>query len=248
MFGTGALAGAGQAFDIAGTSEIVGLTAPHAPADPQGMLVAPVLDTDLRIVYGPTQTSGAAWQWFLNTFYPGDQQRASQELQSPAASGSERLLFLPYLEGERTPIWDSRARGVFFRIASTHTREHFARAVLEGVAFSIRHVLETAQRASDTPIGDLRLSGGGAEMGLWNTIKASVLGKPVQPTLVRDAGSLGAAMLAALACGAYSTIGEASQAMVRLAEPIMPDGALKGYYDQLYGDYHDLYRRVRDLF
>ena len=248
MLGTGALADAGQAFDIAGTSEIVGVTSREEPAEPAGMLVAPVMNTALRLVYGPTQTSGAALQWLLRSFYPNEQEHMPQHVESLAGLSSERLLFLPYLEGERTPIWDSHARGVFFRISSTHAREHFARAVLEGVAFSVRHVLDVAQLVTGTAVDALRLSGGGAELRVWNTIKASVLGIPVYPTTVRDAGTLGAAMLAAMAYGAYESIDEASRAMVRLADPIMPDEALLAYYNQLYQEYRILYQRLHDLF
>jgi xylulokinase len=248
MLGTGALAQSGSAFDIAGTSEIVGLTSATEPLNHQGVLVAPILDTDLRVVYGPTQTSGGAVDWFVSTFLPeqtAGESRAIDDLIGPTSGG---LLFLPYLEGERAPIWDPKARGVFFGVSLEHTRAHFLRAVLEGVAMSIRHVLETAEQATGIRASTLHLSGGGATSAAWNRIKSDILGRQVQPTLVRDAGTLGAAMLAALAVCAFSNLREASAAMVRLGPAVMPNEETYAQSHQLYRTYRELYQRVRDLY
>jgi xylulokinase len=165
----------------------------------------------------------------------------------PAPTSAD-LLFLPYLEGERAPIWDPKARGVFFGVSLEHTRADFLRAVLEGVAFSIRHVLETAEQATGMTAGTLHLSGGGATSAVWNRIKSDVLGRRVQPTFVRDAGALGAAMLAALAVDAFSDLKEATAAMVRQRPPVLPNKEMSTRYDQLYRTYRELYRRVRDLY
>jgi xylulokinase len=246
MLGTGALTQDGLAFDIAGTSEIVGLTAAHAPADADGALIAPVLDSERRVIYGPTQSGGAALEWFLRGFYPAAERVDLAAIDSLLPSSSEGLLFLPYLEGERAPLWDPAARGVFFRIAASHTRAHFLRAVLEGVAFSVRHVLEVAETAARAPATEVRVSGGGAQSAGWNAIKAAALNRPVRPTLVRDAGTLGAAILAALVASTFRDAREASAAMVRLGPAIAPDDA--GRYETLYREYRDLYRALRPLF
>jgi xylulokinase len=248
MLGTGALAQSGSAFDITGTSEIVGLTSSNEPVNHAGVLVAPILDTDLRVVYGPTQTSGGAVDWFVSTFLSKQGTRASVAVDDLPASNSADLLFLPYLEGERAPIWDPKARGVFFGVSLEHTKADFLRAVLEGVAFSIRHVLETAEQATGLTAGTLHLSGGGATSAVWNRIKSDVLGRTVQPTFVRDAGTLGAAMLAARAVHAFSDLKEASAAMVRQRPPVLANTAMSIRYDQLYRTYRELYRRVRDLY
>ncbi len=246
MLGTGALAESGLAFDISGTSEIVGLTARQEPLKHEGVLVAPILDTDLRVIYGPTQTSGGAVAWFRENF--GYQHIDERDLDVVAAAQSEGLLFLPYLEGERAPIWQPSARGVFFGISLAHTRAHFLRAVLEGVAFSIRHVLEMAELATGSAPVTVHLAGGGTTSTLWKQIRADVLGKPIQATTVRDAGTLGAAMLAAMATQAFGDIATASSAMVRVCPAIEPDSALRGGYDQLYRTYRQLYRAVSDLY
>jgi xylulokinase len=248
MLGTGALARSGSAFDIAGTSEIVGLTADVEPLSHQGVLVAPILDTDLRVVYGPTQTSGGAVDWFVSTFLSKQGTRDAGAIDDLIASTSAGLIFLPYLEGERAPIWDPKARGVFFGVSLEHTRAHFHRAVLEGVAFSIRHVLETAEMATGIKAATLHLSGGGATSSAWNSIKSDVLGRTVQATLVRDAGTLGAAMLAALAVGAFSNLQDATRAMVRQRPSVVPDEEGHLRYNELYHTYREVYDRLRDLY
>ncbi len=248
MLGTGALAGSGSGFDISGTSEIVGLTSENEPLNHEGVLVAPILDTDLKVVYGPTQTSGGAVDWFVSTFLSKETTEHPRTLDDLIAPTSAGLLFLPYLEGERAPIWDPKARGIFFGVSLEHTRSHFLRAVLEGVAFSIRHVLEAAEKATGLSASTVHLTGGGATSEIWNRIRADVLGRRVQPTLVRDAGTLGAAMLAALAVRQFSNLQEVSAAMVRQRPPVMPNEETFPRYHQLYQTYRELYGRVRDLF
>lgn len=258
MLGTGALAKDGLAFDIAGTSEIVGLTTRLPSPAHAGLLVAPVLDTDLRVVYGPTQTSGAAVAWFLERFWPELAASDERKLDAAVAQAADGLLFLPYLEGERAPLWNADARGVLFGLSLSHTRSHVLRAIFEGVAFSVRHVLETAEQATRSSPAVMHLSGGGAQSQLWNALKATVLGKAVRATLVRDAGTLGAAMLAALAVQAFDSLTSASQAMVRMhatVEPEVPGSATlepalvrTADYDQSYARYRQLYGSVQGLY
>ncbi len=247
MLGTGALANSSSAFDIAGTSEIVGLTSLQEPENHPGVLVAPVLDTNLRVIYGPTQSSGGALDWFISGFLSKQSAFDIQSIDDLIGPDSDGLVFLPYLEGERAPIWDPNARGVFYGISLKHTPGHFLRAVLEGVAFSIRHVLETAESASGVSTKDLYISGGGATSSQWNQIKADVLGKRVKPTLVRDAGTLGAAILAALAAGVFPDLKSAVEGMVRERPTVTPNEESHTRYDQLYQTYRELYKRLRGL-
>ena len=199
-------------------------------------------------MYGPTQTSGGAVDWFVSTFLSKQGTNEARAIDDLIASTSAGLVFLPYLEGERAPIWDPKARGVFFGVSLEHTRAHFHRAVLEGVSFSIRHVLETAEMATGIEAATLHLSGGGATSAAWNSIKSDVLGRRVQPTFVRDAGTLGAAMLAALAVGAFSNLHDATAAMVRERPPVVPDEESHARYNELYRTYRELYHRLRDLY
>ena len=249
MLGTGALAQSDAAFDIAGTSEIVGVTATKEPSAHEGVLVAPILDTDLCVVYGPTQMSGGSVDWYLAGFHPssrGEREiRTIDEFISPDVG---ELIFLPYLKGERAPIWNPNARGVFFGISLEHSSAHFLRAILEGVAFSIRHVLERSELATGVKSTAVYLSGGGATSAGWNQIKSDVLGRSVQCTKVRDAGTLGAAMLAALAVGEFPDIKSATSAMVQWQPATTPNPARAATYDRLYETYRSLYTNLLDLF
>jgi xylulokinase len=248
MLGTGALAQSGLAFDIAGTSEIVGVTATKQPSSHEGVLVAPILDTDLSIVYGPTQMSGGSVDWYLAGFHPSSPERELRTIDELISPDVGEIIFLPYLKGERAPIWNPNARGVFFGISLEHTTAHFLRAILEGVAFSIRHVLERSELATGVKSAAVYLSGGGATSARWNQIKSDVLDRNVQCTKVRDAGTLGAAMLAALAVGELADIKSATLAMVQWQPLITPNPAYAGTYDRLYETYQALYTNLRDLF
>ena len=152
------------------------------------------------------------------------------------------------VDGERAPIWDPHARGVFFGVSSRHGRPHFLRAVLEGVAYSLRHVLETSEWSSGLVAREVRVTGGGARAALWNQIKASAIGKPLRRAIVVESSALGAAMLAGLAVGAFPDPAAAGRAMVRLEEPIAPDPEAMSRYSAGYAVYRELYRTTRDLF
>ncbi|MEO6623225.1 MAG: FGGY-family carbohydrate kinase, partial [Burkholderiaceae bacterium] len=161
---------------------------------------------------------------------------------SPGAGG---LVFLPYLNGERAPIWDTAARGVFFGISSQHRHRHFARAVLEGVAFSLRQILEVVEAASGQRVAQIVASGGPAAMPLWNEIKASVLNRPVMIPQVIHAACLGAAMLAAVGAGWHADAAQAAGAMVYIAEQVAPDPQHAARYDTLYPLYTSLYPQLQ---
>jgi xylulokinase len=160
--------------------------------------------------------------------------------------GADGLVFLPYLAGERTPLWDDRARGVLFGLTERHTRGHLARAVLEGVAFSLRHIAEHL-RASGGAIDELRVTGGQAHVMLWNRIKADVIGAPVVVPTVTEGALLGEAILAAAGAGRAPDALNASSALVRVAARLEPDRATSRAYDAAYATFRELYPRLRDL-
>jgi sugar (pentulose or hexulose) kinase len=159
--------------------------------------------------------------------------------------GADGLVFLPYLAGERTPIWDERARGVLFGLTERHTRGHLARAVLEGVTFSIRHVADLL-RASGGVIDELRVTGGQANVMLWNRIKADVIGAPVVVPTVTEGALLGEAILAASGAERVRDA-TASASLVKVAARLEPDPATSRAYDAAYATYRELYPRLRDL-
>src|SRR5207249_973135 len=142
---------------------------------------------------GPTQAGGDALRWFAD-LHALDLETV---LASAAAAppGSLGLVFLPYLAGERAPLWDADARGIFFGLSSGHSRAHEARAVLEGVAFSARHLLEILETAARLHVDALASSGGGARSDLWCQIKANVLNREIRRLRVLHSGVLGAALM-----------------------------------------------------
>jgi xylulokinase len=160
--------------------------------------------------------------------------------------GADGLVFLPYLAGERSPIWDERARGVFAGLTLAHGRGHLARAMLEGAAFALRHVAEPIVEAG-IEVHQMVVSGGTAATRLWSQVKADITGFPVAIPEVPETAALGAAVLAVLGIRAYPDAPAAMAAMVRIAEVLEPRAALGDRYDALYGVYRELYPATASL-
>jgi xylulokinase len=161
-------------------------------------------------------------------------------------AGSEGLIFLPYLQGERTPILDSQARGGWIGLTARHTRAHMIRAVLEGVAYSLRDCLEVI-RASGVTIDQIRVTGGGARSPVWRQILADVFAQPLAPLVVEEGPSLGAALLAGVAAGVYPSVPDACAQIVRTITPVEPNPEASEIYKRGYGLYQRLYPALRDI-
>jgi xylulokinase len=159
--------------------------------------------------------------------------------------GAEGLLFLPYLSGERTPHLDPHARGAFVGLTLRHGRGHMTRAVMEGVAFSMRDGLEI-MRGLGTPDDDLRAIGGGARSPLWMRLQADVYGRPVRRTVIDEGPAYGAALLAGVAAGVFADVEEASTRVKLRDEVTEPDGERARRYDELYAIYAGLYPALRE--
>jgi sugar (pentulose or hexulose) kinase len=244
MLGTGCFAvpEGPAAFDTAGTSEVVGLTVAALPDDPR-LLVAPGPDPGWVLVMGPTQAGGGSVAWAAGLLGLPTAEMAA--LASAAPPGAGGVVFLPYLEGERAPLWDPAARGVFFGLGLGHGRAELARAVFEGVGHSIRHVLATIEAATGARPGELRVCGGGAREPFWNQLKADLTGRTVRATAQPETSALGAAMLAGVAGGVFATMDEAA-GMVRLGSAYRPRP--EPAYEAGHRTYLGLYPRLRDLF
>ena len=206
MLSSGVFTKSSYAFNSTGTSEMAGIVK-SGNGKGEGLYVFPnSLTEEKPVFFGPTQSGGASLIWLAKNVLriSFDEMIALAEKSS---AGSNGLLFLPYISGERAPIWDSEAKGCFFGVKNTHTASDFARSVLEGVAFSIRSIIE---ETGESGMNCLRLHGGGSSIPLWCQIRADVLGVVVETVDCAEACAQGAAMIAGIGIGIYSSYKDAS--------------------------------------
>jgi xylulokinase len=154
--------------------------------------------------------------------------------------GADGLVFLPYLSGERSPIWDPTARGVLAGLTLNHRRGHIARAIVEASALALRHVAEPMLAAGIT-VTELRVCGGPARSDTWNQVKADVTGFRVAVPRVLETGVVGSAILAAVGIEAYRDLRAAVAAMTAIDHRLEPRPEHRATYDALYAAYTALY-------
>lgn len=239
----------GRAVDVAGTSEIVSLGT-DTLVQSNGVFLASVVK-DGQFICGPSQAGGDTLQWLAKVFYPGlSFSAALPQIEAEAGSipaGCEGLVFVPCLYGARAPLWDTNIRGSFLRVDAGHQRAHFSRAVYEGVAFEVLHILETCELAYGRQAESITLCGGGSASHLWNKIKAGVLERELYPSAVRDTACLGAVILAATAAGFYPNVRLASQEMVRRLPRIEPEPGSFEIYSNNYRIYQSYLKFLASL-
>jgi xylulokinase len=235
VYGSG-LTDHGDAMEVAGTSEILGLFSRER--HPSRGVVSFLAVDGLHLHAGPTQAGGAALAWFASLARLSIAE--TLELAASAERGAGQLIFMPHLLGERAPLWDSDARGAFIGLSSEHTLADLCRAVLEGVAYSARHLLEALEQAGAVVASEVRASGGGAQSDVWCQIKADVFDRPVARLRVRHSGCLGAALMAASGAGLVGSMREAAHRHVQV-ERVFEPHANRRVYDELYSLYRDLY-------
>jgi xylulokinase len=196
---------------------------------------------------GVTLSAAGSLRWLRDTVAPDRSFDELVALAEPIKPGSDGLIFLPYLTGERTPHPDPLARGAFVGLTVRHELGHMVRAVLEGVAFSLRDVFELVREISPEPLVDLRASGGGTKGRLWRQIIADVLDTSMTLTHSAEGVATGAAILAAVGAGWYETVPQACGAMVQLGD-VTPPSAQAGAYEAAYAVYRDLYPALQGSF
>jgi sugar (pentulose or hexulose) kinase len=207
-------------------------------------------------VFGGAITAGASVTWFRETFCQAEiaagraQGIDPHELLERSARdvppGSLGLLFLPYLMGERSPLWDAKASGAFIGLGLHHGREHLYRAVLEGVSYALQHNIATGTRGGQDLDESLTVVGGAAHSDLWMQIIADVTGRPVLGSDVDAECSLGAAMLAALGTGVVTDV-EALRGWVRPVERARPQAQARTRYAAMYAQYVAAYPALRSV-
>jgi len=166
--------------------------------------------------------------------------------QSPP--GAKGIVYLPYLAGERSPIWDPYARGVLFGLSVSHTRNDMIRGMLEGVAYSFLHNLRIYEEELGLKIDELFLSGGGAKSGLWAQIHADMCGKPVHVVKVKESEALGDAILAGFAVGIYPNMAEASDRVVKIERIYEPRKEFHERYERVFELYKKIYLHLKEDF
>jgi xylulokinase len=241
----------GDAAVVIGTSSDVVTCSDRPVSDPlQRIGCYPYVVGGKYLTIAGGNSSGVALKWFRDQFYPAEAAAAAAGgvnvydlMTSEAArvpAGCEGLVFLPYLAGERSPVYNPYARGIFGGITMRHTRAHFTRAIIEGVSLSIRDRLAVSLELG-VKLGKVMLAGGGAKSAFWRQVITDLLGRPICVAEVKDAAGLGAAILAAVGAGLYPSVAEAGKGMVSLGRECHPEPANRETYDCLYSLYKTLY-------
>jgi xylulokinase len=190
-------------------------------------------------VMGVTLAAGASLSWWRSVLGEGSSYDELAALAATAPPGSEGLLFLPYLFGERSPHLDPHARGLFLGLSARHTRAHLTRSVMEGVVFSLRQSLDIV-RELGVPVTQIRATGGGAKNPVWLQLQADIYGVPVTKMTVDEGPAYGAALLAGVAAGTFGDVAEACGS-VEVSGTFEPKPEHAKAYEQAYEVYRDLY-------
>ena len=206
---------------------------------------------------GVTSGTAALTEWFRDGFGQPEVASASSEeelwdmlydLAADAPAGNMGLMLVPYLRGANGPLWDPRARGVLVGLMTDHSRVHLMRAILEGLAYESRRILESMEKGTGVPVYSVRSYGGASHSAIWNQIFADVLGRPVTVTGDASPVSLGAAIAAGYGVGLYRNPVEAAEKMVTVQAVYEPHAQRSSMYDDLYsGAYVKIYSRVKDI-
>src|SRR2546426_355158 len=207
-------------------------------------------------VMGVTQGAGLSLRWFRDQLAATEARYAERtgedayDLFARQAStvppGSDGLLWLPYLMGERTPHLDPDARGAWFGLTAAHTRAHLIRSIFEGVAFSLRDSLEIFKELA-IPVEEVRASGGGSRSFLWREIQADVYAKPLVTLRTSEGSAFGAALLAGVGAKVYSSVEESASQAIEVRERMFPVPDRVAIYERQYQVYRNFYPTVREL-
>lgn len=205
---------------------------------------------------GGATGGGLCYRWFRDVFgqlergIAGNLGTNSYEIMNKEAElaepGCNGLIFLPYIAGARSPIWDPKARGVYFGMTLTHRKSHFIRSILEGVAYSMRHRVDIMENELGVSIAEMRLVGGGGRSSIWRRIMADVCGKPMLVTQGEEHEALGAAILAGVGAKIYRDIDEGVNKMVSITDKSEPDMDIYTKYEKFYKIFVDIYDKLKD--
>jgi xylulokinase len=242
----------GEAGESSGTTSLVFVGSQKKSASNLPVVTKPCAIEGMPWVFdAPIQTSGAALKWFIETMGAEEREYARthginiytylNELALESPPGANGLFFYPYLLGERAPLWNDYARGMFIGLGMNTKRSDLVRSVLEGTAYALRHVMETVKEAG-AKADILRICGGGAKSRTWNQIKASVLDMPVYVLDERSGDvPVGDALIAGHKVGVFPDLGKAAEKIVRVKEVVQPMKEWTEVYHKLYPYYVEMY-------
>ena len=239
MFGVG-VASEGQAMNLSGTSEVLGLISATRLPEP-GVITFPEW-RGITLHAGPTQSGGASLDWLGRILGRTVADMAATEGQI----APDTPLFLPHLAGERAPLWDAQARGVFAGLSAAHGPADLVMAVMEGVAFSARLALEALERAADCQPVALQAGGGGTASDIWCQIRADAFGRPYDRMRAPDAGAVGAMIIAGVGCGLLADLYTAVRQFVPLDRRFYP-GRGAALAARRYAIWRETYARIRPV-
>lgn len=222
----------GDLFDISGTSEHLGVIENKVKADTE-LVSGPYLYENVH--YGVTASSGASIKFGLRLL-------SDKEIEIDRIRKNHPPIFLPYLNGERAPIWDADAKGMYFGICENCTSEELAYAAMEGVVFSLYHIYESM---GCPEVKNMTISGGAAIFPVLNQLKAEMFGIPAQTLEENETSALGASIVAALGAGWYKTLDEATKDLCKIKEIIYPTGEYTKWLKKRYSIYKELYPAVK---
>lgn len=248
----------GRAFTTIGTSGVVFAHTSEITIDPKGRVHTFCCAVPgAWHVMGVTQGAGLSLKWFRDQFCDAEKSAAGlmgvdpyylmdqAALASPI--GANKLLYLPYLMGERTPHLDPDARGVFFGLSGMHTKRDMLRAVMEGVTYSLRDCVEVC-REMGVNVSDMMACGGGGSSPVWRQMLADLYACPVKTVDSKEGPALGAAILAMVGAGMYSSVPEACDAILHTANVQKPVEENTGAYEAYYQLYRSIYPALKDRF
>ena len=248
----------GKAFTTIGTSGVVFAHTSSISIDPKGRVhTCCAAVPGSWHVMGVTQGAGLSLKWFRDNFCGSEKETAKymgvdeyylmDKQAETVPVGANRLLYLPYLMGERTPHLDPNARGVFFGLSAMHTKKEMLRAVMEGVSYSLRDCVEVF-RDMDISVSDMMACGGGGSSPLWRSMLADLYNCPVKTAASKEGPALGVALLALTGAGVYSSVPEACKAVVKTDKIQQPDAAKVPEYEKYYQLYREIYPALKASF
>jgi len=248
----------GKAFTTIGTSGVVFAHTSRISIDPKGRVhTCCAAVPGCWHVMGVTQGAGLSLKWFRDNFCSAEKETAKymgtdeyylmDKEAMTVPTGANRLLYLPYLMGERTPHLDPDARGVFFGLSAMHTKKDMLRAVMEGVSYSLRDCVEVF-REMNINVSDMMACGGGGSSPLWRSMLADLYNCPVKTASSKEGPALGVALLAAVGAGIYSSVPEACKEVVKTDKIQQPDPENVPEYEKYYRLYTEIYPALKTEF